>query len=128
MLCGGSAPVLAEQIKPVFVRDLPNVAGKTFKVVEVNFAAGTKANAHRHGNAFVYAYVLSGSIRSQLAGEPLQIYHAGQGWFEPPGARHIRTENVSRKKSARLLVVFVANVGEPTKISDAPQDPSVAWP
>jgi quercetin dioxygenase-like cupin family protein len=128
MLCGGSAPVLAEQIKPVFDLDLPNVAGKTFKVIEVSFAAGTKANAHRHGNAFVYAYVLSGSIRSQLAGEPARIYRAGQGWFEPPGAHHILTQNLSRKKSARLLVVFVANIGEPTKTSDAPQDPSVARP
>jgi quercetin dioxygenase-like cupin family protein len=128
MLCGGSVPVLAEQIKPVFDLDLPNVAGKTFKVVEVSFAAGTKANAHRHGNAFVYAYVLSGSIRSQLAGEPAQIYHAGQSWFEPPGAHHILTQNLSRKKSARLLVVFVANIGEPIKTSDALQDRSVAWP
>ncbi len=56
---------------------------------------------------FVYAYVLSGSVRSQLAGGPVQTFRAGQSWFEPPGARHVLTENVSHKTPARLLVVFV---------------------
>ena len=73
----GIPPVGAEQIKPVFQHDLPDAAGKAITVVEVSFAPGTKADAHRHGQAFVYAYVLAGSIRSQLAGEPARTYHSG---------------------------------------------------
>ena len=57
MLCAVSPPVLAEQIIPVFQHELPDIAGKTFSVVEVDFAAGTQVEAHRHGQAFVYAYV-----------------------------------------------------------------------
>ena len=112
----------AEEIKPVFQRDLPNAAGKALTLVEVDFAPGTKADAHRHGQAFVYAYVLSGTVRSQLAGEPPRTYRTGQGWFEPPGARHLLTQNVSRKTSARLLVVFVADAGSPLKTPDIPKD------
>ncbi len=118
LLNAASPPVLAEQIKPVFQHDLSNVAGKALTVVEVDFAAGTKAGAHRHGQAFVYAYVLSGTIRSQLAGEPARTYRTGEGWSEPPGARHVLTENLSRTASARLLVTFIANTGEPLKTPD----------
>ena len=114
----GIQPVRAEQIKPVFQHDLPATAGKTLTVAEVSFAPGTKADAHRHGQAFVYAYVLSGSIRSQLAGGPARTYHVGESWFEPPGARHLLTENVSRTTPARLLVAFIANPGDPLKIPD----------
>jgi quercetin dioxygenase-like cupin family protein len=106
-------PVMSEQIKPLFQHDLPNVAGKTLTIVEVSFAPGTKADAHRHGQAFVYAYVLSGTILSQLAGEAARTYRAGEGWFEVPGAHHLLTENPSRTAAARLLVAFVANPGAP---------------
>ena len=127
LLVAASLPVLAEQIKPVFQHELPSAAGKTMTVVEVHFEGGAKADAHRHGQAFVYAYVLSGSVRSELAGEPVQTYSAGQGWFEPPGARDVLTENVSRTTPARLLVVFIANPGEPLKTPDAEKE-SVAMP
>lgn len=122
-----SAPLLplhAETIAPVFQHDLPNVPGKSFTVIEVDFAAGSKADPHRHGQAFVYAYVLSGVVRSQLAGKPARTYRAGDGWFEPPGARHLLTENVSRTKPARLLVTFIANTGEPLKTADHPEGSS----
>jgi catalase len=106
---------VAEQIKPLFVHQLPNVAGKTFTTVEVDFAPASKAGPHRHGQAFVYAYVLSGVVRSQLAGEPAKTYRQGQSWFEPPGAHHLLTVNLSHTQPAHLLVVFVANTGEPLK-------------
>ena len=115
-------PGRAEQIKPVFQHDLPAAVGKALTVVEVVFAPGTKADPHRHGQAFVYAYVLSGSIRSQLAGEPARTYHTGESWFEPPGARHLLTENVSRTAPARLLVAFIANPGDPLKIPDTEKE------
>lgn len=118
MLGVASPSAFAEEIKPLFSRDLPNVEGKSFTVVEVDFAAGSRAEPHRHGQAFVYAYVLSGAVRSQMAGEPVRTYRAGQSWFEPPGARHLLTENVSLTAPARLLVVFVAKTGDPLKTSD----------
>lgn len=117
-----SAAASGEEIKPVFQLELPNAAGKSFTVVEVDFPASNRAEAHRHGQAFVYAYVLSGTIRSQLAGEPVRTFRTGQSWFEPPGARHLLTQNASRTVPARLLVVFVADSGAPLKTPDSPED------
>ena len=55
------------------------------------------------------AYVVSGTIRSQMAGGPAADYHAGQVWFEAPRALHLFAENSSSKAPARLLVTFVAD-------------------
>ena len=70
--------------------------------------AGRPSGAHRHGNAFVYAYVLEGAVRSQLEDEPMRTYHQGENWIEQPGAHHVATEDASNTESAELLlVVFV---------------------
>ena len=111
-------PAKAETVAPVFQENLPNVAGKTFTVVTVDFAPGARAAPHRHGQAFVYAYVLKGAVRSQLEGQPVQTYTAGQSWSEAPGAPHVVTENTSASEPAQLLVVFVADPGAALKIDD----------
>jgi quercetin dioxygenase-like cupin family protein len=107
-----------ETVKPLFQQPLPNVPGKTFTTVIVDFAPGVDAAPHRHGQAFVYAYVLSGAVRSQLEGEPAKTYQTGQFWSEPPGAHHLATVNASATAPARLLVTFVADTGEALKIDD----------
>ncbi|MGJ7505942.1 cupin domain-containing protein [Variovorax sp. GT1P44] len=109
-----------ETASPKFSQALPNVPGKTFATAIVDFRPGAKAKPHRHGEAFVYAYVLKGSVRSALNDEAPRVYRTGDNWFEPPGARHPMTENASQTQPARLLVVFVANTGDALKIPDQP--------
>jgi quercetin dioxygenase-like cupin family protein len=121
----GKTPVAAvvskqptETLTPLFTKALPNVKGKTFTSAIVTFPPNARAMPHRHGSAFVYAYVLEGTVRSQLAGEPVRTYNQGQNWFEQPGAHHVLTENTSRTKPAKLLVVFVADTGDKLKVDD----------
>jgi quercetin dioxygenase-like cupin family protein len=45
-------------------------------------------------------------------------YHQGEDWVEPPGAHHVLTENTSKTKPAKLLVIFVSNTGDPLKVED----------
>ncbi len=116
-----TAPAIAreETVSPLVSQALPAVSGKRFTAVVVTFPPSARAVPHRHGSAFLYAYVLEGTVRSQLEGEPVRTYSTGQGWTEQPGAHHILTENVSGKLPARLLVTFVSNEGEPLKKPDA---------
>ncbi|MEV5953899.1 cupin domain-containing protein [Streptomyces sp. NPDC051987] len=107
-----------ETLKPLLQQALPNVKGKTFTSVIVDFPPDARAMPHRHGQAFVYAYVLEGTVRSQLAGKPVTTYHQGDNWVEPPGAHHVLTENTSPTERARLLVVFVSDTGEKLKVDD----------
>jgi quercetin dioxygenase-like cupin family protein len=108
----------SETLKPVFSEALPNVPGKTFTSAIVTLPPAARALPHRHGDAFVYAYVLEGVVSSQLEGAPAQQYHQGQSWSEPPGAHHVATENTSATDEAKLLVVFVATTGDQLKVED----------
>jgi len=111
----------SETLSPLFESTLPNVKGKTFTSAIVDFPPAARAAPHRHGKAFVYAYVLDGSVTSKLAGEPVRTYHQGQNWFERPGAHHVLTANISRTKPAKLLVVFISHTGDKLKIDDPPK-------
>ena len=99
------------QAKPVFSEKLPNVPGKTITGVLVKYAPGAKSPSHAHAGS-VYAYVLSGQIRSEnsVTG-PAKVYSAGEGFFEPPGSTHTISENASDTESASLLAIFVADDG-----------------
>jgi quercetin dioxygenase-like cupin family protein len=118
-LANAHAPV-EEIATPQFTQPMPNAPGKTFTTVIVDFPPGSRAHPHRHGQAFVYAYVLKGAVRSRLDDEAPQVYRTGGYWFEAPGARHPLTENASRTQPARLLVVFVANTGDALRTPDQP--------
>jgi quercetin dioxygenase-like cupin family protein len=108
----------SETLAPLFEQAMPNVPGKNFTSAIVTFPPGARAVPHRHGDAFVYAYVLEGAVSSQLEGEPAHLYHQGENWSEQPGAHHLATENTSSTEPAKLLVVFVANTGEQLKVDD----------
>jgi quercetin dioxygenase-like cupin family protein len=95
--------------KFVGVETLPNVSGKSITAIVVSYAGGEKSPAHRHAGS-VFAYVLTGSIRSEnSATGPAKIYRAGEFFFEPPGSVHSISENASATEPASLLAIFVAD-------------------
>ena len=70
----------------VFSAQLPNVPGKTLTAIVVEYGPGGTSAAHRHAGS-VFAYVLSGQIRSEnSATGPVRVYRAGETFFEPPRA------------------------------------------
>jgi quercetin dioxygenase-like cupin family protein len=98
----------AADVKPVFASQLPNVPGNSLTAVVVNYAPGGKSPTHHHAGS-VFAYVLSGEIRSQVSTDgPMKVYKAGESFFEPPGSTHLVSENASATEPASLLAVFVA--------------------
>jgi quercetin dioxygenase-like cupin family protein len=117
-----SAAWSAEQVVPKFAHALPNVPGKSIIAVEVSFPPGDVAAPHRHPKtASLFIYVLSGTVQSQVEGEPAHIYHAGESWFEGPGAHHILARNLSKTKAAKILAVFVVDSNEKAlAVNDAP--------
>jgi quercetin dioxygenase-like cupin family protein len=99
-----------EQVKPVLEHVIPNIEGKSMVAVVVTYAPGVKSPPHHHAqSAFIYAYVLSGAIRSQVGDEPARVYHVGEGFYEVPGSHHRISENASDRDPASLLAVFVVD-------------------
>jgi quercetin dioxygenase-like cupin family protein len=100
----------SETVALNFQHAIPNIPGKSLTAVVVDYAPGGASPAHTHAkSAFIYAYVLSGDIESQVNDGPKVIYHAGQSFFEEPGAIHRISRNASQTKPAKLLAVFVAD-------------------
>lgn len=109
--CLSSARAEGDQVKAVLSEKLPNVPGKSLTAVVVNYAPGGKSPSHHHAGS-VFAYVLSGAIRSEnSATGPARVYKAGESFFEPPGSEHLVSENASATEPASLLAVFVADDG-----------------
>ncbi|MFG3660945.1 cupin domain-containing protein [Streptomyces sp. NPDC047706] len=108
----------SETLTPVLEQELPNVKGKTFTSAIVDFPPDAVAVPHRHGDAFLYAYVLDGTMRSQLEGEPVRTFNEGEHWVEEPGVHHVLTENTSKTEPAKLLVIFISNTGDELKTPD----------
>ena len=122
---GGTMPVLAqdvpaETVTPQFEQAVPNLPGTSLVAVVVDYPPGAASQPHRHAaSAFIYAFVLSGAVRSQVDAAPARIFHAGESWYEPPGAHHTVSENASATEPARLLAVFVVRSGDvPLTIPD----------
>lgn len=109
----GSKPAAASgrpvtEIKPISCTPLPDIPGKAVTTAIVNFPPDAYTRRHRHPGD-VTAFVLKGTLKSQLAGEPPMTYTEGQSWFEPTGAIHLFAENASKTEPASLLAMFVAD-------------------
>lgn len=106
------------QVNVLLQQAIPNAEGKTFTSQIVDFPPGAAAPPHRHGQAFVYAYVLQGDVRSQVDDQPATTYHQGENWYEQPGAHHVVAANPSTTERAKLLVVYVSNTGDSLQVND----------
>jgi quercetin dioxygenase-like cupin family protein len=99
-----------ETVTPSFDHVLPNVPGKSLKAVTVDYAPGGASPAQMHaGSAFIFAYVVSGAIETQVAGEASKVVKAGDSFYETPGQHHLISRNASKTEPARLLAVFVVD-------------------
>ena len=108
---GRGSSTADDDVRLIRTEKLANVPGQTLTVVAVNYPPGGKSRRHHHAGS-VYAYVLSGAVRSEnSATGPVKVYKAGESFFEPPGSTHLISENASTTKPASLLAVFIADDG-----------------
>ena len=108
-----SAHTPGDSVKPNFSHAIPNIPGKSLVAVEVSYPPGGASQPHTHAkSAFIYAYVVSGAIESQVNDEPARVYTAGQAFYEEPGAQHRISRNASKTEPAKLLAVFVVNTDD----------------
>src|SRR5262245_45962154 len=76
---------LRETVTGAADKPISNLPGKRLVSQIVAYPPGASSAPHRHArSAFIYAYVLSGAIRSQVDDEPVRVYRPGEAWFESP--------------------------------------------
>lgn len=103
----------AEKVTPSMRQAIPNIPGKSLVAVVVDYPPGAASASHVHArSAFIYGYVVSGAIESQVNDGPTRILRAGESFYEPPGARHPVSRNASKTRPAKLLAVFVVDTDD----------------
>ena len=100
----------------LLTKRLPDVPGKEGLIETVLLSPGEVVPPHIH-NADVFAYVLDGSIVTQLKGGKPKTVHAGEVLYESPTDIHLDSRNGSKTQPAKLLVFFVKKIGAPPTVA-----------
>jgi quercetin dioxygenase-like cupin family protein len=119
------APAGGAQVRTANARDLPAMDGGRLKatVVEVTYGPGASSPPHSHPCP-VIGYVLEGTLRTQVKGQPGAVYQAGASFYEAPNGVHQVSANASGRKPARLLAYFICD--RDTPLSTPVADPASA--
>src|SRR5687767_8437590 len=96
----------AGSVTPLMAKDLTGIPNKEGTMITVQYQPGGASLPHRH-DAHVFVYVLEGSVKMQVDGQPVVTLTAGQTFYENPGDVHRVSANASTTKPAKILVFMV---------------------
>jgi len=95
----------------LLTQDLPGMAGKEISIFTIDMSPGQAFRKHKHPGATLFAYVLEGTVETQMDENPPVTYNKGQLWTEMPGQLHTSSKNLGTSP-AKFLVFFIHNKGE----------------
>ncbi len=111
---GAAAHEIKPAVKSLLNTPLAGFAGKEANVVLFAVAPGWSFDNHFHpGHIFVY--MLQGSIKIEVEGEPTKVLGPGDVLHELPD-RNMVANNISSTKGARFLVFQVGDIGKPLTV------------
>ena len=110
----GAQDATAKEVKSLLKTPLSGIPGKEANVVLFDVAPGWKIFNHFHpGHVFVY--MIQGSIKIEVEGQPVRIIGPGDVLHELPD-RNMVANNVSSTKGAKFLVFQVGDIGKPLTV------------
>lgn len=112
LVCLMSTTLIAQEAKvmQLMSKDLAECPGKEGVMITVEYLPGHSDEIHRH-NAYVFVYVLEGSVVMQVRGGKEVTLTPGQTFYEGPDDIHILGRNASKTKPAKFVAFFVKNKG-----------------
>jgi len=114
LVCLISTSLVAQEAKvaPLMSKDLTECPGKESVMITVEYPPGHSDEIHRH-NAYVFVYVLEGSVVMQVRGGKEVALTPGQTFYEGPDDIHLVGRNASKTKPAKFVAFFVKTKGAP---------------
>ena len=90
MATPAAAHGVGETVTPHFQQTIPNMPGKSLIALVVDYTPGAASPSHVHAkSAFIFGYVLSGEVESQVNDGRRRVYRSGESFYETPGSRTI---------------------------------------
>jgi quercetin dioxygenase-like cupin family protein len=106
----------------IFSSALKELPGTKLVVVSLKLDPAGKSLPHPHHHpGSVYVYVTQGAARLGLKGQPVQIVHAGESFFEAPGSVHTVAESASETEPAYAIAMMLVPDGAPLVTPEAAQ-------
>jgi quercetin dioxygenase-like cupin family protein len=105
----------AGTVHVLMTQPLADQPGMDVTVLTVDYPPNGSTPPHQHPG-HTYAYVLEGTVASQLDDQPPQTYTTGQMWSEAPHQHHMVSKNANATAPAKLLVFMIAPHGQ--KLTD----------
>jgi quercetin dioxygenase-like cupin family protein len=101
----------------VITQSMPDI-GREMRIRLTERAPGNGSPPHRHPGHHTFGYVLEGTYEVQVGDGPVRQLHAGEAFYEPPGALHAVSRNPSTDKTLKYLVIQVTDPSKPTIVPE----------
>lgn len=98
---------------------LPDIPGREVRMTLLQRDPLVSSAPHRHPGHYTFGYVVQGTYEFGVNGQPPRILHAGDVFYEPPGALHSTSRNASPNEKLKIVVFMVADSSKPSTIPEA---------
>jgi quercetin dioxygenase-like cupin family protein len=95
--------------------DVPGVVGKEVILSMSEFTPGAVSARHMHPGGEL-AYLVDGSVVSEIAGKPPTTIRMGTSYAQAPNVPHV-ARNGSASASARVVACTVVDKGQPAAVT-----------
>jgi quercetin dioxygenase-like cupin family protein len=108
----------SERARIVLAEALPKMDGEHLKatLVEVNYGPGEAPAPHNHPCP-VIGYVVAGTLRTQVQGDPEAVYKPGESFYEAADGVHAVSANASATEPAKFVAFFVCDHDAPLSVA-----------
>jgi len=93
--------------KPLLTATLDSLkTTQRVEIKQIDFVPGQATGAHSHPCPVV-GYIVRGSVRFQVEGEPPKLLHAGDAFFEPPHKTMLHFDNASDTDPMTFIAFYL---------------------
>jgi len=111
------APAAAGTI-PLLTQPLADLPGREVRITLLDRDPGNSSPPHHHPGHHTFGYVVEGTYELGINGQPTRMLKAGDVFYEPPGAIHSMSHNMSSDKRLKIVVFMVADQNNPSTINE----------
>ena len=94
------------------------VAGREVRITLLERGPLAASAPHHHPGHYTFGYVAEGTYEFGINGQPPRTLHAGEVFYEPPGAVHSTSRNPSPDKPLKIVVFMVADQKNPSTVNE----------
>ena len=102
----------------LLVQSLPDLPGREVRITLLDRPPGNASPAHHHPGHHTFGYIIEGTYELGINGQPTRILHAGDTFYEPPGAVHSVSKNASSEMPLKIVVFMVADASQPSTVNE----------